>query len=65
MTNDKFGIVWDDENSLVTEFFDTEEEAIKFYEGVSDQTWDELQQSHSVQEFTPQEMKESENWPDV
>ena len=59
-SKNKYGIMWEDENALVTPFCDTEAEAWEYY----DQSG-ESRDGYYCREFTPKEQKESESWPEI
>lgn len=63
----KYGIIWEDENCLMTDFFDTEAEAIKDFELNCGMDWSEegMSDSHYVTGFTPEQREDSKNWPEV
>lgn len=67
MSKNKFAIMWEDENALVSEFYDSPDDAIKGFEVECGMNWsdDGMANAHYVREFTPNEVIESESWSEI
>lgn len=64
MSKLKYGIMWEDENALVWGFADTAEAAMKEYSEITGEPLAELESAYYARAFTPEEAKETENWPE-
>lgn len=60
-----YGVMWEDENALVWGFADSAEEAMQTYAEITGEPLEELESAYYARSFTPEEAKETENWPDV
>lgn len=56
----KYAVVYDDENWIGTDYYDTEAEAIAQAEGDTGEKWADMQGSYSVQGFTDDDIKQVE-----
>lgn len=61
----KYAAVYDDENMIATSFYGTEEEAVQELVEQAQETWEDLQNSHSIQGFTDKEIDDIARQPDV
>lgn len=58
----KYAVVYDDEQWIETDYFDTEAEAIEAWKQLDDENQEWPDSAHSVQGFTEGDIKAAEAW---